>query len=183
MDSNRFNTVQLLKRRFFAMRNGIVADTLRRAGSPQRIIFGLTLPQIAEIAAEFGEDAELARQMWANTSTRESSLIAPMLMPRSAMDFAEALTWLKGAPSCEAVDILCHRLLRHLDFAPALAETLQMADSEMLRYAGLRLRFNLLPAGQTEARRAAEASIAAGGRNECAIARRLIDELDFLAGE
>ena len=35
------NEMQIVKRHFFAMRNGIIADTLRRAGSPYHIIFGL----------------------------------------------------------------------------------------------------------------------------------------------
>ena len=45
-----FNEMQTVKRHFFALRNGVIADALRRAGSPFRIIFGLNLPQIAEIA-------------------------------------------------------------------------------------------------------------------------------------
>ena len=49
-----FNPLQNIKRRFFALRNGVIADTLRRAGSPFKIIFGLNLPQLAEIAAELG---------------------------------------------------------------------------------------------------------------------------------
>lgn len=59
-----FSRLQHVKRRFFAMRNGVIADTYRRAGSPFRIIFGLNLPQITEIAAEFAPDSELAAELW-----------------------------------------------------------------------------------------------------------------------
>ncbi len=62
-----YNDMQTIKRRFFAMRNGIIADVLRRGGSPFRIIFGLNLPQIVEIAAENEASADLARRLWANT--------------------------------------------------------------------------------------------------------------------
>ena len=41
-----FNQTQEIKRRFFAMRNGIVADTIRKAGLQDKMIFGLNLPQI-----------------------------------------------------------------------------------------------------------------------------------------
>ena len=49
---SEFNQIQLIKRRFFAMRNGIVADTIRKAGFDYRMIFGLNLPQLKDIAAE-----------------------------------------------------------------------------------------------------------------------------------
>lgn len=54
MGDTTFNKMQLLKRRFFAMRNGAVADSLRRQGADYRIIFGLNLPQLVDIAREFG---------------------------------------------------------------------------------------------------------------------------------
>ena len=48
----QYNQMQIIKRRFFAMRNGIIADTLRKAGLDYRMIFGLNLPQITDIAAD-----------------------------------------------------------------------------------------------------------------------------------
>ena len=56
----RFSDFQNVKRRFFALRNGIIADTLRRAGDPHTIIFGLTLPQLREVAEATGKDDALA---------------------------------------------------------------------------------------------------------------------------
>ena len=50
-----YGPMQTVKRRFFAMRNGVIADVLRKGGSPFRTIFGLNLPQIAEIAADTGK--------------------------------------------------------------------------------------------------------------------------------
>ncbi|MDE6370251.1 MAG: hypothetical protein K2K92_02035, partial [Duncaniella sp.] len=80
-----YSPIQTIKRRFFAMRNGVIADTLRKAGLPYRIIFGLNLPQIAEIAEETGADEALARQLWADTGTRESMMLAPMIFPLSSL--------------------------------------------------------------------------------------------------
>ena len=82
----RFNDMQQIKRHFFAMRNGIVADVLRKAGSPFRIIFGLTLPQITDVANATGKNAELARRLWDNKTTRCSMLLAPMIMPEDAIE-------------------------------------------------------------------------------------------------
>ena len=81
-----FNEMQTVKRHFFAMRNGIIADTLRRAGSPFKIIFGLNLPQLMDIAESTPHSAELATRLWNNSSTRESMLLAPMIYPRDKFD-------------------------------------------------------------------------------------------------
>ena len=106
----QFNPMQALKRRFFAMRNGVIADTLRRAGSPFHIIFGLNLPQIVEIATEVpaADAPALAEALWANRGTRESMLIAPMLMPRDSVDAARAERMMREAPCAEVADAICH---------------------------------------------------------------------------
>ncbi len=80
-----YNRMQIIKRRFFAMRNGIIADTLRKAGLEYKIIFGLNLPQITEIAAEQPHEADLAEELWADRRTRESLMLAPMLYPAAEL--------------------------------------------------------------------------------------------------
>lgn len=103
--------MQTIKRRFFALRNGVVADTMRRAGAPYRVVFGLTLPQVAEIASQHGKDADMARRLWRDRSTRESLLLAPMLMPAEALSPEEAMDWVSTAVSTEVLDVLCLKLL------------------------------------------------------------------------
>lgn len=145
MTEQKYNRMQTVKRRFFAMRNGIISDTLRKAGSPFHIIFGLNLPQLVEIAEETGKDPVLAAQLWANTTTRESMLLAPMLVDASAVTVAQAREWIAGIPCAEVSDILCHRLLRHISGAWELAESLSDSPvGEWNDYTALRLLFNLL---------------------------------------
>ena len=38
--------IRQIKSDFFSLRNGEIADTLRKAGSPYKIIFGLQMPQL-----------------------------------------------------------------------------------------------------------------------------------------
>ena len=71
--ANDFNIMQQVKRSLFAMRNGVVADSLRKAGCPHRIVFGVNLPQLNEIAAKYGPSEELAEALWADTALRESA--------------------------------------------------------------------------------------------------------------
>ena len=42
--------IRQIKSDFFSLRNGEIADTLRKAGSPYKIIFGLQMPQLEQIA-------------------------------------------------------------------------------------------------------------------------------------
>lgn len=106
------------------MKNGVVSDTLASMKLPHRIIWGLNLPQLKEIAASVPHSAPLAEMLRDDAATRESVLLAPMVMPREGMDFAAACGWVEAAPTPEAVDITVHSLLRHLPFAPELMEHL-----------------------------------------------------------
>lgn len=164
------------------MRNGIIADTMRKAGAPYRIIFGLNLPQLVEIARDFGPDADLARRLRDNVSTRESLLIAPMLMPREELHEEEALEWLRGAPTVEVIDVLCHRLLRHEPYAWSLVERLKDSPVDMERYGALRLMWNLLSSHTAMIRPLAEAEAARGCPLTQRVALQLVDEIDFLLG-
>ncbi|MDE6332414.1 MAG: hypothetical protein K2L80_07405 [Muribaculaceae bacterium] len=136
-----------MKRHFFAMRNGIVADTLRRAGSPYHIIFGLNLPQLAEIASLTPHTVELSDALHANSSTRCSCLMAPMIHPHADMSHEKALRWMSEALCTEETDVLCHRLLRHLPYACDVANEALAGEDRRLVYGGLRLIANLRSTG------------------------------------
>ena len=175
MEEKKYNDMQTVKRRFFAMRNGVIADTLRSAGLPYKIIFGLNLPQIVEIAAEVPHTRELAEALWANNTTRESMLLAPMLVDPSSFGIDDARRWLDSVPAAEVADVLCHRLLRKTTYAWELAEMLidsRRAPFDM--YVALRLAFNLVATAPERALAVAEK----GGTHTVALA--LADEARFL---
>lgn len=173
-----YSPMQTVKRHFFAMRNGVISDTLRKAGSPFRVIFGLNLPQIVDIARQTGTSMELAEELWANTGTRESMLLAPMIADKATFTKADALRWIASIPTAEVADILCQRLLRAMPQAWELAEELA-ADTTvaMNRYTGMRLAFNLVASDPARAmeltRRHPDAPLASA----------LAEEASFLLGE
>lgn len=173
--------IQLVKQRFFAMRNGIVADVLRRGGSPYRIIFGLNLPQLKEIATVFGYDKELAEQLWANTSTRESRLMAPMLINPEEFTESDVLRWLGNLTGAtEELDFLCHSLLRKLPFADTLVDLLTEDTNDLWRYTGLRLAFGKINTFPEKALRLAEAELCRNNPLTRQIAAQLRDEAEFI---
>ena len=144
-------TIKNIKQQFFAYRNGMLADTLRKAGDPHKMIFGLNLPQIIQIAAEIGKDKALATALWIDEpGCRESRLLAPMLMPAQEFTRDEAIEWCKCVECVEVADVLCHRLLRQLSFAQQMAEALLGSTSPLEKYTGARLLLNLLIANKVQ---------------------------------
>ena len=176
----KFNDIQIIKRRFFAMRNGVIADTLRKSGVPYRMIFGLNLPQIVEIASEIGPNREIAEKLHADTPTRESQMLAPMIMPVADMTPELALQWVDEAPSVEATDILCHRLLRKMPEAIGIAETLLKRGGDARRYAAVRLMWNLIPAHSDAIYPIARAEASRGDDSTSQLAAKLVEEIEFL---
>ena len=127
----------------FARRNGVVADALRAAGDPHEMIMGCPLSDIIAVARDHEQSAELAEALWADTKHRECRLLAPMLYPTTVCDEATALRWCLDIQTEEEADVLCHRLLRHLDCASAVMESLLAMSALLLRYTAFRLMLNL----------------------------------------
>lgn len=137
-----------IKKEFFAYRNGIIADVLRKNGDPHVYIMGCQLVDVISIASRIDHTVEMASEMWTNVRHRECRMIAPMLFPHDAMTQSTALAWATSVESNEIADILCHQLLRNLVFASALARELVAHASPRVRYIGWRLYLNLLVAGK-----------------------------------
>lgn len=139
----KLTMLKQIKHLFMTYRNGIVADTLRKAGMPYSIIFGLLLPQISAIAREFEPSMDLAMQLWRDSNVRESRLLACYLFPSDEITESKALELAKSLQTKEEADILCFRLLRRLHFAETLSLKLTSAESPLTSYCGEALRRNL----------------------------------------
>lgn len=181
--STDFNKMQTLKRRFFAMRNGLLADQLRRAGSKFRIIFGLNVIQLNEIARDLGHDPQLAGELWRNTTTRESMLLAPMLWRPDDFSYDAVISLCGELPDAEVADMVCHRLLKTRDDATGIIAYLCNSENALMRYTALRLALPLIGAKLTaaEAGELAQAEIERNDRLTIALANMLKSESDFLA--
>lgn len=118
-------TIQEIKQLFYAYRNGVVADTLRRSGMQYRMIFGLNVPQLAAIAREIGYDNTLAEALWADQGVRESRLLSAYLFNPAELPMERALQLCEDLQTQEEADILAFRLLRHLSYRTQLATLLK----------------------------------------------------------
>ena len=135
----------LIRKEFYAFRNGMIADSLRKGGLEQKNIFGLQLPQIKEIAERFrpataDEAASLARSLWSDRGCREARLLACHLMPPASMGRDEAAQWAADAATREEADILAFRLIRHLGCAAETADLLEASENPLHRYTSIAIR-------------------------------------------
>lgn len=133
-----FNDIQKIKRQFFAYRNGVTADALRKGGSPFHIIFGLSISQLNEIASHIGYNRELALKLWENNTTRCSMLLAPMLLDPSITEPDVLIKMCRETPDVETADILCHKLISHSPHVDQLLSVLTKGTT-IEKYISLRL--------------------------------------------
>lgn len=136
--------IKEIKKEFFAYRNGVVAEQLRVAGDPHTMIMGCQLADVIAITSRYEKDARLAQALWDDIQHRECRMAATMLYPIDDFDMATALAWCHSVESVEIADVLCHRLLRHLDYVPQLFHQLHDSEKPLVRYTAYRLLLNLL---------------------------------------
>ena len=149
--------LKVIRKEFFAFRNGIIANKLRDAGDPHAIIMGCLLVDIVGITSRARERigneidlATVAQEMWNDTNSRECRLAAPMLFPPGLMSGQLALTWCQDIESTEIADNLCHKLLRHIADSQEVMSQLITQEDTMAKYTGYRLMLNLILLGKLE---------------------------------
>lgn len=173
-----------IKTDFFALRNGEVASRLRKAGSPYKIIFGLLVPQLEQIAAGVVHTSALAEALWKNKSTRESRLLATMIYPLEEFSLEKAERWAEEFDTMELTDMLCFRLVRNVAGAEGLVAKNFDSNDVCRRYFALRLAMNLLIIGKLEdidaVRSMAEKEYAGNFSETKYLSFQIIEEIDFL---
>ena len=63
--------IQEIRKEFFAYRNGVVADQLRSAGDPHKMIMGCQLADLIAITSHYEKDVALAQALWDDFQSRE----------------------------------------------------------------------------------------------------------------
>ena len=183
MDNNSHEIARQIRQQFFVYRNGLLADNLRSSGDCHKMIFGLNLPQIVNIANTFCKDMHVATELWNSKDTRECRLIAPMLYPTELFDKNTAITWAEQTENYEIADNLCHKLLRNTSYASELCSYFS-DKTEIEQYISLRLAINLLAIGKTielnKMLTFATNAINSNNANIVSTAKRLIEDIQDL---
>ena len=99
-----------IKKELRASMNGILSARMREAGMPFKLIFGVELPRLQNIAEEFPCNTDLANHLW-NQNIRETKLLSIMLMPPETFTLQVANTWAETMVTAEEAQIMAKLLL------------------------------------------------------------------------
>ena len=131
--------------------NGALAQSLRERGLRYKLIFGIELPRLKEIASRFVPDHDLAQALW-KEDIRECRILAGYLQPVETFYPELADIWLEAMHDTEIIDYTCMNLFRRLPYASAKALQWLASDDTLTQYAGFRLMTHLLRETSTSPR-------------------------------
>ena len=140
--------VKQIKRSFRLFMNGVTAASMRSKGLNYKINWGVQLPDLKRMAAQYGHDAELASALWAESGVRECRLLATLIMPADKMSSDEAIDWATSADiTSEIMEMAVFNLFQHLPYADSLAHTMLDNDNMVIRAGAYHLVCRLLKRG------------------------------------
>ena len=135
-------TIREIKSKFRLFMNGVLSQSLREKGLQYRLIFGIELPRIKEIAAQYEPNHELAQALW-QEDIRECKILAAYLQPIETFDAELADFWMESINNTELADYVCIALLRRLPYASQKAFQWMASENRMEVYTGFRLMTHL----------------------------------------
>ena len=142
-------TVREIKGKLRLFMNGVLSQSLREKGLKYRLIFGVELPRLREIAAGYEQNHELAQALW-KEDIRECKILAAYLQPAETFDPELADFWMESVHNTELADYLCMALLRRLPYASQKAFQWMASDNRIEAYTGFRLITHLFALHGTE---------------------------------
>ena len=138
--------LRLIKRSLRGVMNGPVSASMREKGLAYKVIFGVELPRLQQMAEEFPHTYELAAALW-KESIRECRLLASMLMPKECMDAELAEVWVEQMQYVEEAEVTVMSLFCHEPWASAKAYEWIAAEEEMHQLCGYLLLSRLYMKG------------------------------------
>ena len=144
-----YETVREIKAKLRLFMNGVLSQSLREKGLKYRLIFGVELPRLREIAAGYEPNHELAQALW-KEDIRECKILAAYLQPIESFFPEIADIWMEQIHNSELADYVCMALLRRLPYASQKAFQWIASGDRMPMYIGFRLMSHLFTTLGTE---------------------------------
>ncbi len=116
-------TIRKIKTELRLAMNGVASAYMRENGMNYKLNFGVELPRLRAIAAEFPANHNLAQALW-KEDIRECKLLAAMLQPTDTFYPEIADIWVESMPNAEIAQ--AYRAEPLLPTALRLAESVRM---------------------------------------------------------
>lgn len=146
MDNQTQEKLKAIKRSFFLRMDGTASRSMREKGLGYKINWGVSIPDLRQMAAQYGKDYALAIALW-KENIRECKILATMIMPPEEMLPEIVELWMEQTPSQEIAEMAAFNLYQHLDYAPVMAFQWIAGDNEMEQICGYNLLSRLFMKG------------------------------------
>lgn len=118
-----------IKSQFRLYMNGALAQSMRERGILYKVNFGIELPRIKQIAAQYPKEHHLAQALW-KEDIRECKILAGMLQPVETF-YPEIMDiWLDSIYNMELAEQTSMNLFQNLPYAPQKSLELIAGDGE-----------------------------------------------------
>jgi len=114
------NELQKIKQSFRMMMNGAASQSMRNKGLNYSINWGIPLPALKQMAANYGKNSRLAIELW-KENIRECKILATLIMPPSYMDADIIELWVSQIPNQEIAEIIAFNLFQYVEDAKDFA--------------------------------------------------------------
>lgn len=141
-----------IKRALRGVMNGPVSASMREKGLNYKVIFGVELPRLQQMASELPHTYELAAALW-KENIRECRLLAGMLMPIESMDADLARVWVEQMQFVEEAECTVLHLFSREPWASVCAFEWIAAEGELFQLCGYLLLARLFMKGAVPADR------------------------------
>lgn len=147
MTDQTANRIKEIKQTFRLMMDGAVSQSMRDKGLDYKYNWGATLPRLKELAAETGQDYDLAIGLW-KEETRECKILATMVMPPDEVLPEVIDIWMEQTPTLEIAEQAAYNLYQYLPYAPAKAYQWIASPSELVQLCGFHVLARIFMNGQ-----------------------------------
>ena len=120
MTTETQDKLKAIKQTFRLRMDGMASRSMREKGLEYHLNWGVSLPDLKQLAKEYGKDYPLAIELW-KENIRECKILATMIMPPEQMLPEIAELWMEQTESQEIAEMLAFNLFQYLDYAPMLA--------------------------------------------------------------
>jgi len=114
------NELQKIKQSFRMTMNGAASQSMRDKGLNYSINWGIPLPALKQMAANYGKNSRLAIELW-KENIRECKILATLIMPPSYMDADIIELWVSQIPNQEIAEIIAFNLFQYVEDAKDFA--------------------------------------------------------------
>ena len=123
--------------------NGKASTSMREKGLAYKLNFGVELPRLKQIAAQYEKNHELAQALW-KENIRECKILAGMLQPIDSF-YPEIMDiWIDDMPTVEIAEMTCMHLFQYLPYAPQKSLQLIADERELHQVCGYMMIARLL---------------------------------------